>query len=68
MYDEVDDVKEKLTRNNIALNANKIKKSLTYHMNEVEEMEFVGQITGKNMLNNPFFKVAKKKKKKKKKK
>ena len=43
-------------------------KSLTYHEHELEEGDFVGGVTGKAMLNNPFFKVAKKKKKKKKKK
>ena len=50
------------------MGANKIAKSLTYHENQVYEGDFTGGITGKSMLNNPFFKVAKKKKKKKKKK
>lgn len=51
----------------VTLGANRIAKSLTYHEHEIYEGEPLQGISGKSMLNNPFFKVAKKKKKKKKK-
>lgn len=72
---EILNVKEKFARSKVPFETNRIAKSVTYHSmaadndDEYEyEDGFVGNITGLNMVKNPFFKFGKKKKKKKKKK
>ena len=70
---EILNVKEKFARSKVPFETNRIAKSVTYHSigagdDEYEVEEFVGDITGLNMVKNPFFKFGKKKKKKTKKK
>ena len=66
-------VKEKFAKSKVPFETNRIAKSVTYHamgadLDEYDEEIFAGDITGLNMVKNPFFKFGKKKKKKKKKK
>lgn len=61
------DVKETFAKNKVQFQANRIAKSITYHVGQSIDEEFGGIITGMNLPKNPFIKVTKKKKKKKKK-
>lgn len=70
--DEVNDIKETLSKGKINVCANRIAKSITHQVRggatvEGGNEQWGGVVTGICMMKNPFIKVVKKKKKKKKK-